>query len=73
MKINPLEAHQKFLQAQSEKHPTLTLQEMGRLIGVESHSHVTHILNNLIRDGLAEKIKNGKKSVYRVLQNNNEE
>jgi predicted transcriptional regulator len=70
MKINPLEAHQKFLQAQSEKHPTLTLQEMGRLIGVESHSHVTYILENLIREGLAEKIERGKKNVYRILRSN---
>lgn len=71
--INPLEAHKKFLQAQSQKHPTLTLEEMGDLINVKSHSHVTYILEGLIRDGLAERIQKGKKSVYRVLQNNNEE
>lgn len=73
MKINPLDAHKKFLQAQNQKHPTLTLQEMGDLIGVKSHSHVTYILEGLIRDGLAERIQRGDKSVYRVLENNNAE
>ena len=70
MRINPEEAHKKFLEAQNEKKPTLTLKEMGELINVESHSHVTYILDGLIRDGLAEKIKRGAKSVYRILKNN---
>lgn len=72
MKINPHEAHKKFLEAQSTKHPTLTLQEMGDLIDVKSHSHVTYILDNLIREGLAEKIKRGAKSVYRILRGGSE-
>jgi hypothetical protein len=58
---------QQLYQAQQSKAPHLTVREMGDVIGISSTSHVFSILDEMVEQGLAEKVKRGQKHVYRIL------
>lgn len=59
--------HQKLLEAQDAHPPTLTIREMGGVLGIESPSHVKYILDDLVEKGLALRVQRGKKNVYRII------
>lgn len=61
------ENHKKLLEAQASAVPTLTIRQMGEVIGKDSPGHVFYILDEMVKQGLAEKVKRGKKHVYRML------
>jgi len=41
---------------------------MGNVLGIKSTSHVRYILDNLVDNGLAEKIQRGTTHVYRMVK-----
>jgi hypothetical protein len=62
------EKHRKLLEAQKKQHPTLTMSEMGDVLGSESSGYVSWLLDKLVKAGLAEKIQRGGKHVYRMVE-----
>jgi predicted transcriptional regulator len=59
--------HKQLLEAQSQRHPTLTMSEMGDVLGSESSGYISWLLEKLVRLGMAEKIQRGGKHVYRIV------
>lgn len=57
-----------LLEEQQKRHPTLTLREMKKILGIASESTVKHMLDRMIEMGMAEPESRGKtKTVYRIL------
>jgi len=68
MNIIRQKQHEKLLEAQESALPHLTIREMGNVLGIKSTSHVRYILDNLVDNGLAEKIQRGTTHVYRMVK-----
>jgi predicted transcriptional regulator of viral defense system len=60
--------YQKLLEAQATHQPTMTIREMGAVLNIRSTSYIRLILDRLVAEGRAVKIRRGLKHVYRIVE-----